>query len=102
STHGDINSETGQLETGGPAQRPDGSLVANWLPSVLDPATSREYRGLEIPQLMRAARVFWRYDRQALTIRATIGEFVFQSDPVLAQQFSTQPDSMELRTVTGA
>lgn len=102
STQGDINSETGQLETGGPAQRPDGSLVANWLPSVLDPATSREYRGLEIPQLMRAARVFWRYDRQALTIRATIGEFVFQSDPVLAQQFSTQPDSMELRTVTGA
>ncbi|MBX3745651.1 MAG: hypothetical protein KF833_10115 [Verrucomicrobiae bacterium] len=101
STQGDVDSENGSLTLGGPAIRNDGGAVANWMPSFTDPTTSRLYRGLEIPQLMRAARVFWRYDRQALTIRATIGEFVFQSQPALAAQFSTQPDFLEFRSVTG-
>ncbi len=98
---GEVDSETGDLISGGPETRDDGSPVANWLPSFTEPVSSREFRGLDIPQLMRAARVLWRYDRQALTVKATIGEFVFQSSPVLAQQFSTQPDFLELRQVTG-
>lgn len=101
SLQGEVDSESGNLQSGGPAVRDNGSPVAVWRPEVVDPANSRKLRGLEIPQLMRSARVLWRYDRQALTIDAVIGEFVFQRYPGLESQFSTAPVSIEQRNVTG-
>ncbi|MBL9139750.1 MAG: hypothetical protein JNK85_28025 [Verrucomicrobiales bacterium] len=102
SNTGDIDSETGNLTLGGPADRPDNAgKVGNWLESDISAQTQVEYRGLEIPQLLRAARVFWRYDRQALTVRATIGQHVFQDDPTMAAAFNTPPTRIQLLSVTG-
>lgn len=101
STQGEISSENGSLLSGGPVVLPTGASVASWLPNPADLGLSRAFRGLEIPQLRRASRVFWRYDRQAMTVVARIGEFVFQDQPALADQFSTRPELIEQRQVTG-
>ncbi len=102
SVQGEIDSESGALISGGPATGSGGGPVGVWTPEYLDPTTSQAFRGLDIPQLLRSARVFWRYDRQAMTIQAVIGEFVFQRYPGLEAQFSTPPVSIEQRNVTGA
>ena len=102
SIQGEVDSESGELTSGGPTTRDGGGAVGAWIPEYLDPATSQAFRGLDIPQLLRAARVYWRYDRQALTIQAVLGEFVFQRYPGLEAQFSTVPVSIEQRNVTGA
>lgn len=101
STNGDVNSETGVLEDGGPETAANGSPVAAWISEYLQPSSGRIFRGLDIPRLNRAARVLWRYDRQALSVQATIGEFVFQGDPQMAAKFVTQPDFIEKRRVDG-
>jgi hypothetical protein len=99
---GDINSENGSLVAGGPATRPNnGGPVGKWLDAQIDSQTQVEYRGLEVPQLMRSIRVFWRYDRQALSVRATIGQHVFQDDPVMAAAFNTPPVEITQLSVTG-
>lgn len=102
SSSGDVNSETGALEDGGPAKATNGSAVGAWISEYLQPSTGRAYRGLDIPRLNRAARVLWRYDRQALSVQAIIGQFVFQGDPGLAAKFVTQPDFIEMRRVDGS
>lgn len=102
SVQGEIDSESGELTSGGPATRQGGGEVGQWVAESLDPSSGQAYRGLDIPQLMRAARVYWRYDRQALTVEAVLGEFVFQRYPGLEAQFSTQPVSIEQRSVSGA
>ncbi|MCI0538335.1 MAG: hypothetical protein L0Z50_24270, partial [Verrucomicrobiales bacterium] len=100
SSSGEVNTSDGSLVLGGPSTRNDGSPVANWIPSFPD-SVGKTYRGLEIPQLHRAARVLWQYGTQAITVNATIGEYVFQNDPARAATFTTQPDQITVNAVTG-
>lgn len=103
SSSGDIRASDGQLAQGGPATGPNNGPVGLWLaeyPSPLAPGQTR-YRGLEIPQLQRAARVLWRYGAPVLVVEVAIGEHLFQNDPARAEEFNRPPDQIQLITVDG-
>ena len=99
SSSGDVNSDSGALTQGGPAVR-NGSPVATWITNFLDGAGTL-YRGLEIPNLQRAARVLWRYDTPEIRVNATIGEYVFQNDPARASLFTVSPEQIIQDRVDG-
>jgi hypothetical protein len=101
SSSGQINTDDGSLILGGPSLRNDGSPVATWIESFPD-GVGKPYRGLEIPQLHRAARVLWQYGLQAIQTTAVIGEHVFQHDAARAATFTTEPDQIIVNAVTGA
>src|SRR5262249_54585986 len=77
---------------GGPSVRLNGSPVGVWNSVMqLSPPSAVTYRGLDIPQLGRAARVQWTYGIQRITVNAKIGEYVFQNSPQNAAIFTNQP-----------
>ncbi len=105
---GSIDSQSGELLEGFPSTREDGSLVAEWNTSFVDP-NGRLYRGLTIPSLQRPARVLWTYGNQIYQDTVTIGEYVFQNQedllaatPELANEILHEPDLIQLIDVTGA
>lgn len=100
SSTADLNTADGTFFSGGPVQKADGSYPAQWLPSFTD-AVGRPYRGLEIPQLQRPARVLWRYGPQAIVVNVVIGEYVFQHDPARAALFTLEPDQIVRQSVSG-
>ncbi len=100
SSRGDLDTTSGQLTAGGPVVR-NNSPVAEWIPAHEQASENKTYRALKIPQLGRAARVLWQYDRQALNVQVAIGQFVFQGDPARAALFTTQPALVEQLQVTG-
>ena len=100
SSTSDLNSADGSFSSGGLVAKPDGSFPARWLPSFTD-AAGRPYRGLEIPQLQRPARVLWRYGPQAILVNVVIGEYVFQNDPARAALFTLEPEQITRQSVTG-
>jgi len=84
----------------------DGSLIqaytgtaAEWVEEFFD-GTGKKYRGLEIPNLQRAARVLWRYGDQQLKVHAVIGQHVFQGT-TNASYFSNEPELIALVLVNG-
>lgn len=95
SSSGDVDSSTGNLTQGGPTTRSNGSPVGVWKNQMpLSPAGAVVYRGLDIPQLGRAARVQWTYGIQRVTLGVKIGEYVFQNDPANAAIFTNQPSQI--------
>lgn len=101
STAGTIDTQDGSLVLGAPAIRPNGSPVASWQPSFLEGSVT--YRGLEIPNLERPARVLWQYGNQQLKVAVDIGQHVFQSQLTQwATVFTQRPEKIELTAVTGA
>ncbi len=106
SASGDIDTESGLLMEGGPA-RENGSPVAVWRPELeLNSATGktydRTYRGLEVFQLRRALKVLWQFGDRELRVNATIGEYVFQGDAENLAIYTTEPDLISQKLVTGA
>ncbi len=101
-SQGTIDSSTGNLTEGGPANRPDGSPVALWVNQFLDPTTFKTFRGLFIPDLQRPANVQWTYGRQSFNVNVVIGEYVFQGDAAHAAVFTNQPDNVVKVSVSGA
>ncbi len=106
SASGEINSQNGDLLTGGPLVEPSGP-VAEWEEEFTGP-DGRRYRGLSIPNLRRPVRVFWRYGEQVYQDTVRIGEYVFQNNeplllntPVLAQMILNEPSQITLITVAG-
>ena len=102
SLSGDIDTTDGTLVQGGPSTRSDGSPVGQWTPLFFD-ANGKRYRGMEIPQLQRPARVMWMYGNQTIVVNVPIGEYVFQNDPLhRASLFTTQPDQINQVKVSGS
>jgi len=99
SSSGEIDTSNGTLSQGGPANRKDGSPAGQWVESLT--VGGKPYRGLYVPNLQRAARVLWQYGQQTFVVEVTLGEFVFQNDPVNANIFTTQPDMITKINVTG-
>ena len=85
SMSGDVDSQTGALISGGPYVGPDGP-VALWEPNFVDPA-GRLYRALSITSLRRPARVLWTYGEPVFRVTTRIGEYVFQNDQALLENY---------------
>lgn len=101
SSSGDIDTTDGGLVQGGPTVRSDGSPVGQWTPLFFD-KNGKRYRGMEIPQLQRPARVMWMYGNQTIVVNVPIGEYVFQNDSLhRANLFVTPPDQITQVTVSG-
>ncbi len=101
---GEINTQNGQLSSGGPLMEDDGP-VANWTPTFFD-SNGRLYRGLNIPHLRRPARVLWSYGSQVFEDTVTLGESVFQRNqellvayPQLATAVLKEPDAIGMLQV---
>ncbi len=108
SGNGAIDSVTGDLLQGGPITV-GGSPVAVWEPDRdfdVDPSLAvvdlRKFRGLEIQQLRRPARVLWSYDLQVISVTVPIGKYVFQGNAQYSNQFKTEPSSIQRISVSGA
>lgn len=100
SSSGDISAANGQLLQGGPATGANNSPVGIWIPELLVDGQTL-YRGLEIPQIQRAARVLWRYGAPVVVVEVAIGEHLFQNNPAQAEEFNRPPDQIQLITVDG-
>lgn len=107
SSSGDISSNDGSLLNGGPLVTATGP-VALWNPAFMA-ADGRTYRGLNIPQLRRPARVLWTYGSQVYLDTVNLGEFLYQAHsaflldkPELAETIRREPDEIRLITVDGA
>lgn len=101
SSSGDLDTTDGSLVQGGPTLKLDGSPVGQWTSLFFD-ANGKRYRGLEIPQLQRPARVMWMYGAQTIVVNVPIGEYVFQNDPLhRANLFVTPPDLVKMVAVSG-
>jgi hypothetical protein len=96
---GTVDTEDGSLVEGSPATRLDGSPVAGWIEEFTD-GTGVRFRGLEIPNLNRAARVLWRYGTEQIKVTVDLGKHVFQ-DTAYASAFSLAPEQIERVAVTG-
>lgn len=106
SMSGDVDSQTGALLSGGPTVGPDGP-VALWIPNYMDSA-GRLYRALSITSLRRPARVLWTYGEPVFRVTARIGEFVFQNDqtlleqyPVIAEMVVNPPAYINMMSISG-
>lgn len=90
----DIDSSNGELILGYPG------TAAAWQEEFFD-GTGKKYRGLQIPNLQRAARVLWRFGDQQLKVHAFIGEHVFQGT-TNASYFINEPAQISRIVVNGA
>lgn len=106
SSAGAIDSDGGALVDGGPTVTGEGP-VALWNKEFFD-VNGRIYRGLSIPQLQRPARVLWSYGNQVFQDTVTIGEYMFQKNealleqyPVVAQEVLREPDLIQMLSVAG-
>ena len=98
SNSGDINTIDGSLLQGGPVTR-NNAPVAIWRSNILHAA--KLYRGLEINQLQRPAKVLWRYGPPAIATSATLGQHVFQNEPANANLFTNPPIRIEVISISG-
>ena len=95
---GDLDdTQNGLLINGGP-----GVGQSTWDGEFLDPNNGAKYRGMEIPNLQRAARVMWRFGAPAIGVDVVIGQYIFEGDTEKEDQFTTEPVGYELIRVTGA
>jgi len=93
---GSIDTVDGTLLSGAVTGSP-----AGWEKSFAGP-NGQTYRGMRIPNLQRAARVFWQHSSRQIRVTARIGEYVFQSDRTnLAGSFPTPPELYVTNTVSG-
>ncbi len=93
---GSVDSVDGTLLDGAVAGSP-----AAWQKTFVGP-DGKTYRGLRVPNMQRAARVFWTHGGRQIRVTARIGEYVFQSDRTnLAGSFPTPPDTFTTNQVTG-
>jgi hypothetical protein len=95
---GDLDdTQNGMLIDGGP-----GTDQSTWDGEFIDPHTGVKYRGMEIPNLQRAAKVMWRFGSPAIGTDVIIGQYIFEGDTANENTFTTEPDGYELLRVTGA
>jgi len=107
SSDGTIQSSDGSLLTGGPYEDANGP-VALWEPEITT-TDGRLYRGLNVPQLRRPARVLWLYGAQVYLNTVRIGEYMFQTNqevlndnPGLRDIVRNEPSVLAKLSVAGA
>jgi hypothetical protein len=93
---GDVDTVDGTLLSGAVPGSP-----AGWQKTFTGP-DGQTYRGLQVPNLQRAARVFWQHSSRQIRVSARIGEYVFQTDRTnLAGAFPAPPELFLTNQVAG-
>jgi hypothetical protein len=76
---GTVNPVTGAIPGGEQVKAPlSNEIVAHWLPSVS--MEGREYRGMDIRNLLRPVTVSWQYGAWTLKDTVALGESLFEGD----------------------